>query len=171
MDACTISARRGGCPIPIVLSLVRWGPMMHGLRLQLDAMCTSDIGRSYFFLTTNQCLQCTRVFNAQAHEFYGPRRREYDAPIRIAQRGGCMRECTAGGALPETSLIHCSDIYPGWGDHFESIRTTYFSEDCRESYAICVYGSDQFTIQSDTWVFIWKMKLTSDLLRGCYAFR
>jgi hypothetical protein len=41
---------------------------------------------------------------AQAHEFYGPRRREHDAPVRIAQREGCMRECTGGGAFAETII-------------------------------------------------------------------
>jgi len=41
---------------------------------------------------------------AQAREFYGAKRRDRDAPIRIAQRQGCMRECTGGGAFAETVL-------------------------------------------------------------------
>ena len=41
---------------------------------------------------------------AQAHEFYGPTRNQYDAPVRIAQRGGCMRECSGGGAFAETVI-------------------------------------------------------------------
>jgi len=41
---------------------------------------------------------------AQAREFYGPTRRQDDAPVRIAQRGGCMRECTGGGAFAETII-------------------------------------------------------------------
>jgi len=36
---------------------------------------------------------------AQAREFYGPTRANIDAPVRIAQRDGCMRECSGGGAL------------------------------------------------------------------------
>jgi hypothetical protein len=39
---------------------------------------------------------------AQAREFYGIKRRDHDAPVRIAQRQGCMRECTGGGAFAET---------------------------------------------------------------------
>src|SRR5579859_8210761 len=41
---------------------------------------------------------------AQAREFYGPTRGQYDAPVRIAQREGCMRECSGGGAFAETII-------------------------------------------------------------------
>jgi hypothetical protein len=41
---------------------------------------------------------------AQAHEFYGPTRSQCDASVRIAQREGCMRECTGGGAFAETII-------------------------------------------------------------------
>jgi hypothetical protein len=41
---------------------------------------------------------------AQAREFYGPTRGQYDAPVRIAQRDGCMRECSGGGAFAETII-------------------------------------------------------------------
>ncbi|HEX3800060.1 MAG TPA: hypothetical protein VH413_15305 [Verrucomicrobiae bacterium] len=36
---------------------------------------------------------------AQAREFYGPRRDQYDAPVRIAERDGCMKECISGAAF------------------------------------------------------------------------
>jgi len=36
---------------------------------------------------------------AQAREFYGPRRNQYDAPVRIAERDGCMKECISGAAF------------------------------------------------------------------------
>ena len=36
---------------------------------------------------------------AQAREFYGPRRKQYDAPVRIAEREGCMKECISGAAF------------------------------------------------------------------------
>jgi hypothetical protein len=36
---------------------------------------------------------------AQAREFYGSHRKQYDAPVRIAERGGCMKECISGGAF------------------------------------------------------------------------
>jgi len=38
---------------------------------------------------------------AQAREFYGPHRRQYDAPVRIAEREGCMKECISGGAFAD----------------------------------------------------------------------
>jgi hypothetical protein len=53
------------------------------------------------FLRRTQAALYEGVY-AQAHEFYGAKRRDYDAPVRIAQRQGCMRECTGGGAFAET---------------------------------------------------------------------
>ena len=41
---------------------------------------------------------------AQARQFYGQTRGQHDAPVRIAQRGGCMRECSGGGAFAETTI-------------------------------------------------------------------
>src|SRR5260370_34453570 len=41
---------------------------------------------------------------AQAREFYGPRRKQFDAPVRIAQREGCMRACSGGGAFAESII-------------------------------------------------------------------
>ena len=38
---------------------------------------------------------------AQAREFYGPLRDQYDAPVRIAEREGCMKECISGGAFAD----------------------------------------------------------------------
>jgi hypothetical protein len=38
---------------------------------------------------------------AQAREFYGPQRRKYDAPVRIAARDGCMKECISGVAFAD----------------------------------------------------------------------
>ncbi|MGH7990740.1 MAG: hypothetical protein ACREDS_11205, partial [Limisphaerales bacterium] len=38
---------------------------------------------------------------AQAHEFYGPNRKQYDAPVRIAERDGCMKECICGAAFAD----------------------------------------------------------------------
>jgi len=38
---------------------------------------------------------------AQAHEFYGPHRDQYDAPVRIAEREGCMKECICGGTFAD----------------------------------------------------------------------
>ncbi len=41
---------------------------------------------------------------AQAREFYGPRRDQYDAPVRIAERGGCMKECISGAAFADVVI-------------------------------------------------------------------
>ena len=41
---------------------------------------------------------------AQAHEFYGPRRDQYEAPVRIAEREGCMKECVCGAAFTDVVL-------------------------------------------------------------------
>jgi hypothetical protein len=38
---------------------------------------------------------------AQAREFYGPNRTKYDAPVRIAARDGCMKECISGVAFAD----------------------------------------------------------------------
>ncbi len=40
----------------------------------------------------------------QAYELYGPQRATPHAPIRIAQRGACLREGSGGGAFAETVL-------------------------------------------------------------------
>ncbi|MGC9942677.1 MAG: hypothetical protein ABSE48_12645 [Verrucomicrobiota bacterium] len=38
---------------------------------------------------------------AQAREFYGPHRDQHDAPVRIAERDGCMKECISGAAFAD----------------------------------------------------------------------
>jgi hypothetical protein len=41
---------------------------------------------------------------AQAREFYGPHRNQYDAPVRIAERQGCMKECISGVAFADVMV-------------------------------------------------------------------
>jgi hypothetical protein len=41
---------------------------------------------------------------AQAREFYGPRRDQYNAPVRIAERAGCMKECISGAAFASVAV-------------------------------------------------------------------
>jgi hypothetical protein len=36
---------------------------------------------------------------AQAREFYGPNKKDFDAPVRVALRGACMKECISGAAF------------------------------------------------------------------------
>jgi hypothetical protein len=38
---------------------------------------------------------------AQAREFYGPNRESFDAPVRVAERLGCMKECISGVAFSD----------------------------------------------------------------------
>ena len=70
----------------------------------VDAMCALGYWDDAIpFLRRTQAAIYEGVY-AQAHEFYGPTRSQYDAPVRIAQREGCMRECTGGGAFAETII-------------------------------------------------------------------
>jgi hypothetical protein len=70
----------------------------------VDAMCALGYWKdAVTFLRRTQAAIYEGVY-AQAHEFYGPTRRQYDAPVRIAQREGCMRECSGGGAFAETII-------------------------------------------------------------------
>jgi 2-hydroxychromene-2-carboxylate isomerase len=62
---------------------------------------------------------------AQAHEFYGPNRRNFDAPVRIAMREECMRESSAGGAFAETVI------------------TTLFGYDARLGHDLALYDPAQ----------------------------
>ena len=41
---------------------------------------------------------------AQAREFYGPRKNEVAAPVRVAMRGGCMKECISGAAFADVVI-------------------------------------------------------------------
>jgi hypothetical protein len=70
----------------------------------VDAMCALGHWEDAIpFLRRTQAAIYEGVY-AQAREFYGPNRRQNDAPVRIAQREGCMRECTGGGAFAETII-------------------------------------------------------------------
>ncbi len=70
----------------------------------VDAMCALGYWEDAIpFLRQTQAAIYEGVY-AQAHEFYGPTRSQHDAPVRIAQREGCMRECTGGGAFAESII-------------------------------------------------------------------
>jgi len=115
----------------------------------VDAMCTLGYWENAIsFLRRTRVAVYEGVY-AQAHEFYGPRRREYDAPIRIAQRGGCMRECTAGGAFAETIINTLFGYIPRLGRPL-NLFEPHTSRGFAGKLCHVRYGSDQFTIQSDT---------------------
>jgi hypothetical protein len=70
----------------------------------VDAMCYLGAWpEAIDFLRRTQAAIYEGVY-AQAREFYGPRRKQFDAPVRIAQREGCMRECSGGGAFAESII-------------------------------------------------------------------
>jgi hypothetical protein len=114
----------------------------------VDAMCTLGYWENAIsFLRRTRVAVYEGVY-AQAREFYGPRRREYDAPIRIAQRGGCMRECRGGGAFAETIINTLFGYIPRLGQPLNLFEP---HTPRRLVGKVCHvrYGSDQFTIRSD----------------------
>ncbi len=81
----------------------------------VDAMCRLGYwNAAVAFLRRTQAAVYEGVY-AQAHEFYGTKRRDRDAPVRIAQRQSCMRECTGGGAFAETVVCTLFGYLPKLG--------------------------------------------------------
>src|SRR5580704_16739720 len=82
----------------------------------VDALCRLGYWKvAVPFLRRTQAALYEGVY-AQAREFYGANRRDRDAPVRIAQRQGCMRECTGGGAFAETVLCTLFGYMPKLSD-------------------------------------------------------
>lgn len=50
---------------------------------------------------------------AQAREFYGPNRNAYNAPVHIALRQGCMKECISGAAFSDVVINTFFGFSPG----------------------------------------------------------
>ena len=81
----------------------------------IDALCRLGYWNvAVPFLRRTQAAVYEGVY-AQAREFYGPKRRDRDAAVRIAQRQGCMRECTGGGAFAETVVCTLSGYLSKFG--------------------------------------------------------
>jgi hypothetical protein len=53
---------------------------------------------------------------AQAREFFGPNRTGYDAPVRIAARQGCMKECISGVAFSDVVITTFFGFVPEAGN-------------------------------------------------------
>jgi len=53
---------------------------------------------------------------AQAREFFGPNRTGYDAPVRIAARQGCMKECISGVAFSDVVITTFFGFVPQVGN-------------------------------------------------------
>ena len=113
----------------------------------VDALCRLGYWKvAVPFLRRTQAALYEGVY-AQAREFYGAKRRDRDAPVRIAQRQGCMRECTGGGAFAETVVCTLFGYVPKLGGAFELLNADTprgFSGELRH---VC-RGAQKFTIQS-----------------------
>ena len=59
---------------------------------------------------------------AQAREFYGPNKTAYDAPVRVAKRRGCMKECISGVAFADVVHQHFLRLQPIAGRQFVGQR-------------------------------------------------
>ncbi|GAA3963347.1 hypothetical protein GCM10022210_09340 [Mucilaginibacter dorajii] len=55
---------------------------------------------------------------AQAREFFGANRAGYDAPVRIAERQGCMKECISGVAFSDVVIT----TFFGFGPEADNAR-------------------------------------------------
>jgi len=113
----------------------------------VDALCRLgywDIAVS--FLRRTQVAVYEGVY-AQAREFYGVKRRDRDAPVRIAQRQGCMRECTGGGAFAETVVCTLFGYLPKLGGALELLNAATprsFNGELRHLRR----GAQMYTVQS-----------------------
>lgn len=90
--------------------------------LTVDTMCVLGAwGPAVEFLRSTQQVLDEGAY-AQAREFYGPRRLEHDAPVRIAMRGACMRECVGGGAFAEVIIGTLFGFSPSFTGELELLE-------------------------------------------------
>jgi hypothetical protein len=109
----------------------------------VDAMCSLGHWKEAVeFLKKTRAAIYEGVY-AQAREFYGPGRREPNPPVRIAQRGGCMRECTGGGAFAETIINTLFGFMPRLGGDLRLCDTNaprgFLGELCNVRYGSSLY--------------------------------
>jgi hypothetical protein len=120
----------------------------------VDALCRMGYWKvAVPFLRRTRAAVYEGVF-AQAHEFYGAKRWDRDAPVRIAQRQGCMRECTGGGAFAETVICTLFGYLPKLRGAPQLLNADTESGFAGELRHIC-HGARRYTIQSgDTGVVL-----------------
>jgi len=75
-----------------------WVPLTVGTMWRLG-----DPSAAYEFYRRTAAVTKEGPF-AQAREFYGPNRKDDDAPVRIAMRQGCMKECISGAAFADVVI-------------------------------------------------------------------
>jgi len=84
---------------------------------------------------------------AQAREFFGPDRTGYDAPVRIAARQGCMKECISGVAFSDVVITTFFGFVPEAGNsHFLADPSTPrpFSGELRNVH----FAGKEFTLEA-----------------------
>jgi hypothetical protein len=87
--------------------------------LTAESMCFLGAWRpAVEFLDSTQAVLYEGVYG-QSREFYGERRAERDAPVRIAMRGACMRESVGGGAFAEMIIATLFGFSPTAGEPLE----------------------------------------------------
>jgi hypothetical protein len=113
----------------------------------VDALCRFGYWNiAVSFLRRTQAALYEGVY-AQAREFYGVKRRDRDAPVRIAQRQGCMRECTGGGAFAETVVCTLFGYLPKFSGALELLHADTprsFNGELRHLRR----GAQMYTVQS-----------------------
>lgn len=75
-----------------------WIPLTVGTMWRLD-----EPAAAYEFYRRTAVVTKEGPF-AQAREFYGPIKKDYDAPVRVAKRLGCMKECISGVAFADVVI-------------------------------------------------------------------
>jgi hypothetical protein len=75
-----------------------WIPLTVGTMWRLG-----DPADAYEFYRRTSVVTSEGPF-AQAREFYGPTRDLYTAPVRVAERQGCMKECISGAAFADVVI-------------------------------------------------------------------
>ncbi len=84
---------------------------------------------------------------SQGHEFYGPRKREYDAPVRIATAGTICREALCGAAFTDVVIRAFFGFRPGLDEQrmlWAADQPRGFSASLRH---VC-WGNALFTLNS-----------------------
>ena len=113
----------------------------------VDAMCRIGLlGRAISFLRRTQAAFYEGVY-AQAHEFYGPKRRDPTHQSALRSVEGCMRECTGGGAFTETVVCTLFGYLTKLGGAPSLLNPGTARGFNGELRHVC-RGSQKFTIQS-----------------------
>jgi hypothetical protein len=89
--------------------------------LTAESMCFLDAWRpAVEFLDSTQAVLYEGIYG-QSREYYGERRAEHDAPVRIAMRGACMRESVGGGAFAEMIISTLFGFSPTAGQELKLV--------------------------------------------------